>query len=794
MLLRPIFKFIDLLRADAGPSAIAGGVVLGMWLGLMPPLTLQWPLLAIAALLLRVNILAVLFSSLLFHLGSTFVDPLFHSIGYKALVTVPPLQPLLARLYHAPVVPFTQFNDTVVLGTLIVGTVATLPIFFVIRTYLKKRYEKLQYFFRYHPIWNTLNNSELSRAYAEYISYIQTKRQLKRYHSGLSRIFRWKGFLVVTLALIIITVSVPFFFEDTARQQLELIATKVNGAKVDIGSLETNILRGTLEAKDIQITHHVRPMRNLFQIDKVSLNFRVDTLFRRKFLVDNLSVDGVQYGTPRTTSGQVPGSALNFGVPSLIDRVATGAYSDARQAFKTNPLKFLGKLSAGFHIGPKIDTIRSEFQIIKQLAQYQRELHKISGIWETERENIPRENWLNYQMKVVADLKNATATAERKTAVEQLQKIRIEVDAKLAYLNRLYETFEEKFVFVQRGLAELETNLSSDIKLAKTLLGLPRLDEADLSHHLFGPKIMNYLERLSYWIDLTRRKMPKGDRVDGLTIVQNARGAQVHFEKSSAFPEILISNGVITSSAETGPNSARLNGTMRGLTNEPSVYQYPFLVELKADFPTIDAHGIIANMSVDHTHQRFTENISLYMRSFKVKDLVLYNQADLDLRIKSAIANTEFDAYFEDDEMTLTGFVNFDDVEFDVKSRYNYIENIIRSILDPVYSFKLNTKVSGKLDDLNVTVSSQLGKALAHGLQEKLRNQLSAIDDSVEQVLVAQIAPERRRITERLRQVSRNTLDRLISLLSSTKKLAHSVDRALSTLGAGPTRDLSSKD
>jgi uncharacterized protein (TIGR03546 family) len=60
------------------------------------------------------------------------LDPVFDRIGHTLLFT-PSLTPLWTSLYNMPVVPLTNFNNTVTLGSLVFSLVFFLPLFFMSR-------------------------------------------------------------------------------------------------------------------------------------------------------------------------------------------------------------------------------------------------------------------------------------------------------------------------------------------------------------------------------------------------------------------------------------------------------------------------------------------------------------------------------------------------------------------------------------------------------------------------------------------------------------------------------------
>jgi uncharacterized protein (TIGR03546 family) len=60
------------------------------------------------------------------------LDPVFDRIG-ASLLQAPSLRPLWTSWYNTPLVPYSNFNNTVVLGSVVGWLVLTLPIFFAAR-------------------------------------------------------------------------------------------------------------------------------------------------------------------------------------------------------------------------------------------------------------------------------------------------------------------------------------------------------------------------------------------------------------------------------------------------------------------------------------------------------------------------------------------------------------------------------------------------------------------------------------------------------------------------------------
>jgi uncharacterized protein (TIGR03546 family) len=122
-------SIVNVLHTDVSPRQVAGGVALGSIIGLTPVNALHNYLILFLILILQVNIGAALLSVGIFKLIAFIIDPLAQLLGYALLVQVKPLTPLWTKLYNMPIVPYTHFNNTVVLGSLIIALILFIPVF-----------------------------------------------------------------------------------------------------------------------------------------------------------------------------------------------------------------------------------------------------------------------------------------------------------------------------------------------------------------------------------------------------------------------------------------------------------------------------------------------------------------------------------------------------------------------------------------------------------------------------------------------------------------------------------------
>jgi uncharacterized protein (TIGR03546 family) len=131
-LLKLIQSIIKTLHSAGTPGQVAAGVALGSVLGLTPLMNLHNLVIFSLLVLLNVSFGGGMLGWMLFVPFGFLLDPVFDRIGLS-LLTAPSLRPLWTDLTNTPIVPYTNFNNTVVLGSFLGWLVLTVPIFFAAR-------------------------------------------------------------------------------------------------------------------------------------------------------------------------------------------------------------------------------------------------------------------------------------------------------------------------------------------------------------------------------------------------------------------------------------------------------------------------------------------------------------------------------------------------------------------------------------------------------------------------------------------------------------------------------------
>ncbi|MDR1941359.1 MAG: TIGR03546 family protein [Endomicrobium sp.] len=127
-LIKMLKSVLAVLNTDASPYCIACGAVIGIFFGLIPGFVPKL-IIFLFIMILRVNIGSAFACAAFFAAAGLIIDPLADKIGYFIL-NAQALIPLWTFLYNLPVVPFSKFYNTVVMGNFALSILFCAPVFF----------------------------------------------------------------------------------------------------------------------------------------------------------------------------------------------------------------------------------------------------------------------------------------------------------------------------------------------------------------------------------------------------------------------------------------------------------------------------------------------------------------------------------------------------------------------------------------------------------------------------------------------------------------------------------------
>jgi uncharacterized protein (TIGR03546 family) len=166
-MLRPIVKLLTVLNSETAPGQISLALAFSLIVGLTPLWSLHNLLVLFLVLVLRVNLSAFLLGTAVFSGVAYLLDPFFHRLGL-AVLTAPALEGLWTALYNSTLWRIERFNNSIVMGSLLVSLALFVPVVLVCNWAIRKYREHVVATVRQ---WRVVQALTATRFYQMYRSY-----------------------------------------------------------------------------------------------------------------------------------------------------------------------------------------------------------------------------------------------------------------------------------------------------------------------------------------------------------------------------------------------------------------------------------------------------------------------------------------------------------------------------------------------------------------------------------------------------------------------------------------------
>lgn len=156
-----------MLNSDTGTNQLAAGLALGLVMGFSPFLSIQTFFFFLLVFIFRIQMGAAFLSAFFFKFAAFLLDPVTDIVGRKVLETEG-LRPLFVSMYNMPLVPLTRFNNSIVMGSAVLGFALAIPAFFIFKSLVIKYRLTVVARFKQTKIWKAWTGTTLFKWYTTY--------------------------------------------------------------------------------------------------------------------------------------------------------------------------------------------------------------------------------------------------------------------------------------------------------------------------------------------------------------------------------------------------------------------------------------------------------------------------------------------------------------------------------------------------------------------------------------------------------------------------------------------------
>ena len=301
LFLKKIRKLVALFRGQVSPVLAGIAVGAGFWFGLIPGFSGFHTVLLIALILLNVPIGMFLLLAGLGKAASLAIAPVLYHIG---LYLQEHMNWLIQALDAIPIIGLTEFNRPAVVGAIVAGPICSIILGLIVGKMIlgfRKSWLKLESNSEKFANWQ-------SKRYIKIMDRILIGKRAKDAKTALeaqTRYLRKAGAILAVLVLAIIIALCMILKDSMVSDKVSTSLTAVNGAEVNIGSLNISPASGKVAIADIAMTDSEKPTHNKLQVGNIAAQASVYDLSVGRLVTEEILVSDVKFDQKRDIPGQV---------------------------------------------------------------------------------------------------------------------------------------------------------------------------------------------------------------------------------------------------------------------------------------------------------------------------------------------------------------------------------------------------------------------------------------------------------------------------------------------------------
>lgn len=510
-----------------------------------------------------------------------------------------------------------------------------------------------------------------------------------------------KSLIAVAALVVLIALAWWVVVDRLVEMVIESEGSKAVGARVDVASADLSLWPAGLEVKGVQVTDPASPMTNAMAIQRIYSDIELLPLIQRKFIINNLRMEGIQLNTPRSSSGALPNTD-----PSLSP--------------KESPLPpWLEQLcetegDVQFSL-PSVEEILSAEQLQSlQLAEDLRaRLATFRSEWQQNLKDLPSKEDFDRLQSKLNDIKGSSGgLAGLLGSATELQKLHADVQGKMDRITSAQKDFKSRLTTLKQQSAKLTKAPLQDVQRLKTKYALSPEGAANLSRMLFGPKVCDWWKTGYRWY--TKLSPYLGDTTKGPAEEPKSGGGDatappIYFLIRQLHIDALLAAGNFT-------------GKASDITSVPEVLGKPMTFKLLGrqleKIKSINMSGTIDMIQPDNPKH----NVKLLVQQFALQNLNVSDSENLPLAIAKAMADVNLDLNLTGSKLDALVEAQLESVQMAIqKAAGSELDKALAEAIGNVTRFGLTALVQGTDPDYVTKIESDIDQVLQQAVAQIVR-------------------------------------------------------------------------
>lgn len=556
---------------------------------------------------------------------------------------------------------------------------------------------------------------------------------------------RWKYFVPTVVMSVLIILFNILFLDYVLKSSIISLGEMSLGAKVEVLSVKTKFKNLSIDIRGLKAANKDDVYRNLFEVDDISFAVSPMPLLSMKVIVNDMSVQGVKWGTIRETSGALPLKKLAKYEKQQKKENKDGIFSKltGKLQEKTNSeitalpaLSGIKNAQEQFKDFNPASIAKEDLQSIKELDSMQKEYSDKFTKYQEQIKGVDTASKAQAAAAQLSDLSKIKISSPNdveamKTKLDALNKTKDDLQKSINQINIIKSQVDSDLGAEKDITAKINELKDKDIKMLSEKYKVPSFATGGIAKSLFGPVWMNRVEKAIHYVQLGRKYMPPKNKKSNTATVLREKGTDVSFTKINNPPDFLILQTALTgTTGGAGKEGTPLDfkGEISDITSDQALVGRPTKFDINgvSASKTLKINGIFDHMDADNAVDSFVFDYS----GLTAKEMNL--------------PKSEYLPDFENGNGKISGVFTLKDENIDAlidielsnfklpePDKNDETKNIVASLWSGINSISVNAKLTGKIDNIGLSVNSNIDKVLSERISRLYGEKIAEIKNKI---------------------------------------------------------------
>jgi uncharacterized protein (TIGR03545 family) len=546
---------------------------------------------------------------------------------------------------------------------------------------------------------------------------------------------RWKGAIAFLAVMTIIVLAWIFLVDGIVRRSIESAGTRAVGARVDVADADLSLFPMGLTIQGLAVTNPDAPMKNTVEIDRIRFDLDTAFLIKRKVVINDMSVEGLQINTDRKRSG-----AIEQKKKKKPETPEDKAPKPTGRSKKT----LCGEFSMPSFSQPDVNAILSK-EPLKSIAMandLEAKLKKEKTRWQNQLKELPDEKKLNDYGKRLDQLKKGGGSLGALLgSAKDLTELQSDIQKDLDALKKAQSNFDKGIKGYERQVRKLARAPEKDIRRLINKYSLSTDGLANLSQLLFGEKLCGWIGSVWQWYAKLKpylSKVPKGkDDGEDTQSPSRGKGIDVRFAEIPPMPDFLIRRMKVNANLTQGD----FTGNAENITSDQTILGNPMTYRFSGK-EMAQATSLALNGTANYIQPNAPKNTArLKAKGVVVQELSLIRDASFPLNLHQATSDVDLDFALMGNDLKAMVKADFRRVDFQTAPGKDQtgVAKAMTSALGKVKGFALAADITGTPRDYAVDISSDLDQVLRSAVGDLVKTEAAKLKSELQKQIAARV-------------------------------------------------------